>query len=141
MRLIGGNVLHLLNRLRLWINSKISRHHTSDLVSTTCELFNDQDDSLIESLLCLLDIHTSLTCNYNMKTSLYCQDEETNISSLSASIIPTVAIDVVSEAFIAPSQDMGHLLDIFHPIDGFDCLLQNIDNLFCGSAQSCNISK
>merc|ERR1712034_108121 len=65
MRLIGGNVLHLLNRLRCWMNNKISRHHTSNLVSTACELFNDQDDSLIESLLCLLDIHISLNANYN----------------------------------------------------------------------------
>ena len=128
MRLIGGNVLHLLNRLKTWVNGKMSRHHTSDLVSTTCELFSDQDDILIESLLCLLDIHTSLNYNYNMKASVYCHDEETNVASISASIGPTVSTDDISESYVVPSHDMSYILDTFHPIDGFDCLLQNISH-------------
>ena len=128
MRLIGGNVLHLLNRLRIWTNEKTCRHHTSDLISTTCELFNDQDDSLIESLLCLLDIHTSLNTNYNMRPSTYIQDSLSSISNLTASITPALVTEYDSETYALPSQDMGHLLDIFNPVDGFDCLIRTISN-------------
>ena len=88
MRLIGGNVLHLLNKLRIWINRLISCHHTSNLISTTCDLFNDQDDSLIEALLCLLDIHTSLNSNYNTKAISGIQVNETTISHVAGSITP-----------------------------------------------------
>ena len=116
MRLIGGNVLHLLNSLRRWINDKICRHHTSNLVATVCELFNDQDDSLIESLLCLLDIHTTLNANHQMKIS-YVQDESANITEVDASMSPALS-----------SEDMVHYLDLFHPLDGFDCLIQSISS-------------
>ena len=123
MRLIGGNVLDLLNRLRIWVNNKISRHHTSNLVSTVCELFNEQDDSLIESLLCLLDIHISLNANYNMRVSSYVQDQVASISDIS-----TVSPDNMAESPVLPTEDMGHHLDTFHPVDGFDCLIQNISS-------------
>ena len=127
MRLIGGNVLHLLNRLRIWLNNKTSRHHTSSLVATTCELFNDQDDSLVESLLCLLDIHTSLNYNYNSRNS-YVQEDLTSISSLTGTMLPSIIIEDDSESCTLPSANMGHLMEIFHPVDGFDCLIQNVSN-------------
>ena len=128
MRLIGGNVLHLLNQLRIWINRLNSCHHTSNLISTTCDLFNDQDDCLIEALLCLLDIHTSLNSNYNTKVITNVQINETTISNAAASITPIFETGNILGAVDVPSEDMGHLLDIFHPIDGFDCLMQNISN-------------
>ena len=121
MKLIGGNVLEVLNRIRIWVNNKICRHHTSNLVSTTCELFNDQDDSLIESLLCLLDIHTTLSTNYSMRASSYIQDNVAIISDIAASSPPSLLLGEV-----LPSENMGHQLDTFHPVDGFDCFIQNI---------------
>ena len=117
MRLISGNVLDLLNRLRNWINEKINRHHTSTLIATVAELFNDQDDSLIESLLCLLDIHTTLNTNHSAMKMYGIQNEAACVA------------DLGSPASISPvphSEDMSHHLDSFHPIDGLDCLIQSV---------------
>lgn len=126
MRLIGGNVLNLLNQIRIWINRLISCHHTSNLISTTCELFNDQDDHLIEALLCLLDIHTSLNANYNCKVTSGVQISDTSISTVSLPVLPIRDIEGTSEGVEQHSEEMGHLLDTFHPTDGFDCLMLNI---------------
>ena len=128
MRLIGGNVLNLLNQIRMWINQLISCHHTSNLISTTCELFNDQDDHLIEALLCLLDVHTSLKANYDCKVISGVQVSETVISTLSLPPVSIHEIEGSSETIEQNSEEMGHLLDIFHPIDGFDCLMQSISH-------------
>ena len=116
MRLIGGNVLDLLNRLKGWINIKLCRHHTSNLVTSISELFSDQDDSLVESLLCLMDIYTTLNANYSsIRMSSCMQDESAGIPELSLALSPLV-----------DSEDMMHHFDSFHPIDGFDCLIQGI---------------
>ena len=59
VNLIHENVLKVLQALGSWVlrNSSNSRN----LSGTVIDLFNDQDDAMVEALLCLLDI--SVNCS------------------------------------------------------------------------------
>ena len=49
--------------------------------------------------------------------------------TIASSVTPHMyELNGISERIGPPSEDMEYLLDIFHPIDGFDCLMQNISH-------------
>lgn len=93
-RMIGENVLRVLDHVKEWACSKLDLPQaTTDLVSLAIALFSEQDDILIEGLLCLLDCHTFVR--------------------LSTPSAPTLAVSTGSEG--------GS--NRFDPLDGFESLL------------------
>ena len=68
--LITGNVIRVLRQLTTFTNGASGRHHSSNLTSTVTHLFSDQDDALVEALLCLLDISVNCHQSIAAETSL-----------------------------------------------------------------------
>ena len=98
MKMIEKTVVQVLQKLKIWINETLGLPSSNSLNSGIVTLFNEQDDGLIEALLCLLDTHSGLQFgSYSARMTLI--EEETNEN-----------------------------LDFFNPIDAFDEFLQNISH-------------
>ena len=101
--LIAGNVLQILKQLSSWSNRLLKRHHTSSLTSTVIDLFSDQDDALIEALLCLLDIN--IHCHN--QTNYFNQYHETTSPNVTAATA---------------------IVELLDPLEGFEGLAQSVSN-------------
>ena len=60
VRIIDQNVTCLLQSLQDWVNGLMAFHPNQSCTDTFVQLFFDQDDYVIEAMLCLLDIHNGL---------------------------------------------------------------------------------
>ncbi len=98
MKMIEKNVVDLLIKLRFWINDVLGLPSSTSLNSGVTTLFNDQDDGMIEALLCLLDTHSGLQFgSYSARVGISCGDDDDS-------------------------------MDFFHPIDGFELFLSSISH-------------
>jgi len=98
MKMIEKTVVQVLQKLKIWINDTLGLPSSNSLNSGIVTLFNEQDDGLIEALLCLLDAHSGLQFgSYSARISFV--EEENNES-----------------------------MDFFNPIDAFEEFLQSISH-------------
>ena len=102
MKMIEKNVVQILLKLKIWINDTLGLPSSNSLNSGIVTLFNDQDDAMIEALLCLLDTHSGLQFgSYSARISM---------------------IDNYQE-------DINHeSMDFFNPIDAFEEFLNGISH-------------
>ena len=99
MKMIEKNVVQLLMKLRFWINDILGLPSSSYLSSSIVTLFNEQDDGMIEALLCLLDAHSGLQYgSYSSRIGITCGQEEDDS------------------------------MDFFNPIDAFEHFLSSISH-------------
>ena len=99
MKMIEKNVVEILVKLKIWINDTLGLPSSNSLNSGIVTLFNDQDDAMIEALLCLLDTHSGLQFgSYSARISMI--EEELNSESM----------------------------DFFNPIDAFEEFLNGISH-------------
>ena len=60
MKMIEKTVVELLNKMKSWINDTLGLPGSTSLSANIITIFNEQDDGLIEALLCLLDTYSGL---------------------------------------------------------------------------------
>jgi len=114
--LISGNVLEILKHLSCWCNRLLNRHHTSGLIDTVIDLFNDQDDALIEVLLCLLDIN--INC-YN-QSHYFTQYASSSGGGGGRSSSPTPPP--------ANASATSAIVNMLDPVQGFEGLVRSVHN-------------
>ena len=100
MKMIEKNVVEILVKLKIWINDTLGLPSSNSLNSGIVTLFNDQDDAMIEALLCLLDTHSGLQFGSYSSRIIDNNQEELNFESM----------------------------DFFNPIDAFEEFLNGISH-------------
>ena len=102
MKMIEKTVVELLNKMKSWINDTLGLPGSTSLSANIITIFNEQDDGLIEALLCLLDTYSGLQCgNYAARVTANSGLNDDSSNSCDDS------------------------MDFFHPLDGFEGFLQS----------------
>lgn len=92
--------------MKSWINDTLGLPGSTSLSANIITIFNEQDDGLIEALLCLLDTYSGL------QSGSYAARVTTANSGLNSDD--------------SNSNTCDDSMDFFHPLDGFEGFLQSI---------------